>query len=962
MRRALLPRAAAGWLGVLVLALAAPVSAQPVFDRFTRASGLPSDYVQAIYQDSDGFVWFGTDTGIARYDGRSFRTFTTADGLPHNLIYDFAEHDGALYVATFGGVARWMGSMWQTIPGSEGKTAGQVVSLTHTLLVQVDGGLWRVEGDTLRHVSDEVNSMTRIAPDRVLLFGWRADPYVAVASPDGVEVRPVTPPVDGRLRWLWLLPEHEQREEILAGAVISEPGQMAWHRGRMENGGLALDQPLSLPPSGGDIRDVGRIDAGLIVGAERNLWLLSDAPGSTWRKLLDSPRVADVMVDYEGGAWVATFGNGAYRLRALHLTRLSEEGVVRMHHPPGGDVLFTTETGVWQYPNTRDRREPRPFLPYSGAREVMTLPDGLALSTGASLLTYDSKTLSRIPTDPNTRRAYLASRVESNWWSGIALIGDTLWGSTYGSGVRRFWPGGTDSLSVDDGIPDLLVEGLTQLDSDLWMLTRGSGASVYRAGRFRNWRVADGLPSNVVFSVYRDARGDTWLGTDRGAALIQGDSVRTFTAPQLDGSRLIAFFERPADPSVVWGVTGDALVRFDIAEETTRILGGFDLTPSPEASVTAAVYLSGHDRLLLGTTEGLVAAELSALRTIAPPRVAFTGALLDGLEHGMRRDTSGVFDLGELGPGVRELSLAFAPLAFQNRSTRAEYRLEGGEWRDGSARSLTFAPPTPGAHRVDIRAVGSDGQTSELVQQLAFVVLPSWWQTAWIRVLGSLALIGLGVGAARWAAGLRYRRQLRELEAHARLQRERQRISRDLHDHVGSQLTGLIAGLELAEHERSVGQVAELRGEARNALSQLRRTVWALGSRSGDASELAREIERHVAEQSRFVTHPHLSFEAQVEVAHVLTATEALHLVRIAQEAIQNAIKYANADEVAVRFRADAAGVCVSVEDDGAFVPPGAHSGSGLSYVRERAAEIGAELTFDGSTDGTRIVVRLARG
>ncbi len=962
MRCARLPHAAAGWLGVLVLALVAPASAQPLFDRFTRASGLPSDYVMALHQDADGFVWFGTDTGVARYDGRSFRSFTTADGLPHNLTYDFAEYDGTLYVATFRGLARWTGSGFSTVAGSEGQTVGQLLALSNALLARTSDALYRVAGDSMHVVGPGVDAMERIGGDRALLFGWSATTSAATVLPDGgIAVGEADLLGGGRLRHLWVMPGGDSGSEAIAGAVVPGTRYLNWYRAHVSEDSIRLGEQLRAPQGGGRLRDVERIDAGLIAGAERSVWLLRDTLGADWRKLLDSPRVEDVLVDYEGGTWIGTFGRGAYRLRALHLARLGEGSVVRMQHVPDGDVLFTTEAGVWRCRNSEvATAAPELIVQNAGTREVMPLGGGLAISNGPSLIVYDAQTVDQIRTDPTATRNYLVSHQESNWWSGIAMRGDTLWGSTYGNGIRRFWPGGTDTLGVGNGVPDLIVEGLTTLGPDVWVLTRGSGAGVYRDGRFRTWNRASGLPSNVVFSAYLDTFGDTWLGTDRGAARVRGDESQTFASAGLDGRRLLAFFERPADPGIVWGVTSSALVRFDAtdAERTPQVVGGFDLVPTAEASVTGAVYLAQHDRLLVGTTEGLVVADLSTLRSVAPPRIAFTSALLDGVESPMRRNPAGDFDLGELRPNVRELSLAFTPLAFQNRLARAEYRLEGGEWRDGSARSLTFAPPTPGVHRVEVRAVGSDGQVSARVQRLAFVVLPSWWQTAWARVLGGLALIGLGVGGTRWAVGMRHRREVRELETQTR---ERQRISRDLHDHVGSQLTGLIAGLELAEHERDVGQVAELRGEARNALSQLRRTVWALGTRSGDASELAREIERHVAEQSRFVAHPHLAFEAQVEVAHVLTATEALHLVRIAQEAIQNAIKHANADRIAVGVRADASGVGVSVVDDGAFVPPSPHSGSGLSYVRERAAEIGAELTLDGGDVGTRVEVRLRR-
>lgn len=54
---------------------------------FTTADGLPSDNVYAVYKDHLGFLWFGTDRGVARYNGIKFERFTMADGLANNEVY-----------------------------------------------------------------------------------------------------------------------------------------------------------------------------------------------------------------------------------------------------------------------------------------------------------------------------------------------------------------------------------------------------------------------------------------------------------------------------------------------------------------------------------------------------------------------------------------------------------------------------------------------------------------------------------------------------------------------------------------------------------------------------------------------------------------------------------------------------------------------------------------------------------
>ena len=64
---------------------------QPSFVNYTTADGLPSNTVFCSLQDSKGYLWFGTDKGVARFDGDKFSVFTTSDGMADNLVYDIFE-------------------------------------------------------------------------------------------------------------------------------------------------------------------------------------------------------------------------------------------------------------------------------------------------------------------------------------------------------------------------------------------------------------------------------------------------------------------------------------------------------------------------------------------------------------------------------------------------------------------------------------------------------------------------------------------------------------------------------------------------------------------------------------------------------------------------------------------------------------------------------------------------------
>jgi ligand-binding sensor domain-containing protein len=77
---------------------------QVAYHNFNSNDGLPSNEVYCAYQDRDGFLWFGTDHGIVKYNGYNFKTYTTADGLTDNTVLDIREDDNSrLWFLTYAG-------------------------------------------------------------------------------------------------------------------------------------------------------------------------------------------------------------------------------------------------------------------------------------------------------------------------------------------------------------------------------------------------------------------------------------------------------------------------------------------------------------------------------------------------------------------------------------------------------------------------------------------------------------------------------------------------------------------------------------------------------------------------------------------------------------------------------------------------------------------------------------------
>ena len=196
-----------------------------------------------------------------------------------------------------------------------------------------------------------------------------------------------------------------------------------------------------------------------------------------------------------------------------------------------------------------------------------------------------------------------------------------------------------------------------------------------------------------------------------------------------------------------------------------------------------------------------------------------------------------------------------------------------------------------------------------------------------------------------------------QLEAQQRRQavtEERQRIMRELHDGVGAHLVGLMHLVQRPEIDRLEVEVL-----ARTALDDMRVAVDSLQSVEGDLTMVLAML-RHRLEPRLRVAGLALVWEmGDLPPRDEISPQSVLHVQRIVLEAVTNVIRHAQATQVAIRVRCDAAGtVDLEVVDDG--VGPGrAEGGLGLRNMRSRARSLGAELRIEAASPrGTRVHLR----
>jgi signal transduction histidine kinase len=278
------------------------------------------------------------------------------------------------------------------------------------------------------------------------------------------------------------------------------------------------------------------------------------------------------------------------------------------------------------------------------------------------------------------------------------------------------------------------------------------------------------------------------------------------------------------------------------------------------------------------------------------------------------------------------------------------YKLEPRDqtWHSLGAQRFVFLHSLrPGSYTFRLTACNHHGVWNETGASLAFSLAPHFYETwPFYCVSGALVLLaGLGLHSQR----VRGLHRIQRLEQQRVLEQERTRIARDLHDDLGSSLTGVALQLEAAQrHGRAEGeQLAALANEARSLAHDLRELAWTTNPRCDNTGSLAAFI-GEVAE--RFAQA--VGLECKLDLAagadsRAVPARLRHELIAVLKESLANVARHAGARRVAVTLSLSNGEVHLVISDDGrGFDPAHVAAGNGLRNLRERLQPFGGSFTL----------------
>ena len=346
--------------------------------------GLPQASVHAILQSRDGYLWFATEAGVARFDGAGFRVFRhqTEPAFLSDDVSAVAQEtspaaSGALWFGTANGLLRLSGSGWRRFTEADGLPSSTILSLVATdrfLLVLTARGLVRWNGSAFEAVpiADSTVTSLGVAPGGSAWIFTNTDEIWRYRN--------------GTAQ-LTTLPSHSGSSPVAEGAIQGlqpGPGGALWSRTarsvRGSGPGLQRDFEIGRDLPGGRTAALYVDRAGIVwIGTSHGLFFLRPEPGATLQAVdalrLDS--ILSLLEDAEGNLWIGTETSGIHALRPRKFrTELASvgEAVTAGTITPDGTLWFgTQDDGLrsvppWHRRTTRPRHPPhQPHHPLSRA-------------------------------------------------------------------------------------------------------------------------------------------------------------------------------------------------------------------------------------------------------------------------------------------------------------------------------------------------------------------------------------------------------------------------------------------------------------------------------------------------------------------------------------------------------------------------------------------------------------------
>lgn len=993
------------------------------FTNYTVDEGLSGNAVNCIIKDRDGYLWIGTESGLNRFNGYDFVNYKSLAGdsttIPSNSIHGFLiDHNGTLWIATGWGVCSFnknannfkryyfrqadgrknftlefinlfqdsRRNIWAATVGNgllKYNTSSEIFESAHQLFMEdnknqtmsitedVDSTLWIMGYNYLFHYNSVTNEIkaydNRIKAENNAVF-------------QGMKV--INDRTDSRFLWVgsWgngLLHFNEQNGEFVS---------------------YKFEPSIS--------RNLCNIVFNIHQYSKNSLWLatnkgvlvfdteikkftctISDPLNS---RVIVNTEALDIYGDPEDGTWIGTIAG----LCNIHPAKQYFVNEVVWPKPPvqkylvddGGNKIY----GVRFYSNRAlviyDRiqnKEAEYKIPQ--ADEFRAEPfavikdnDGLIwIGTTRGIYTFNEAT-KKFALLEMGKRIGIPDR--------SVYVGDAykarngnLWFSCYGRGLlmvdsktKEFIPFFYNENNKNNVPPFSIISIAEGPDSSIYGCYEAHGIIKISCDKKISWWINT---SDAEYSWMTRATdmvitkdGNLWV-TTRNSGLICIDKNKSTTAFIKDefGNIIDEQENMIADDSgKIWLTASNGIYRFDTDLKSFMHFTMQDGFPARTVSGPLIRLKNGKISFLI--LNGVFCFDpFNVSKAIKPLNVHFTSFGINGKDSPFSHGIDFV-DTIRLNHNENNLTFEFAATNFNNPvSTLYSFRLDGADnnWSaETRTRTVNFSQLSPGNYNLRIRTGEHSPEKKILIQ-----IIPAWWQTSWFHWLIAVAVVILLFSSIRFFYSIRYKQKIATLERHREIEQIRMRISRDIHDEIGSGLTKIkLISRNLLRKEKGDQSWKEATSKISNAseelIQNLGEIVWTINPENDTLENIFAFVRNYVSrlfdENSGIKLNLDFTEYSKIPQGVNINPEIKRNLLLILKESFTNVIKHSLATEIFISMHAEKSEIKITVKDNGVGLmspsplkSPGVVFGNGINNMQKRAESMNAIFYFDSKSDGT---------
>ena len=985
----------------------------PRFETIGVNDGLPHSSVYSILQDKKGFMWFGTADGLSRYDGNALVTYKYSSKDQYEPVNNFVkgkmleDKEGNIWYCNENGIFKWS-ALNEAVEKVRSFSKKELLG-TDFLAAYIDSTetiwMWNIIfGMCAFNIS--TRKFTRYPITYPINYGSAGMNYVNVddkgniylkhgASADAFAVFNITthrytvsfkndPPqavffnnnkrilaYDHKLVYSNVRPGVDTTiNKTLDGKPISFysfDGKLdnygrVWMTAR-GNGLFYYDEAnkkfTSFRHDNSKIKSLPfNLTTCLFIDRNENLWIGIDG-GGVAKLDLKAPRFNlfplsegdyPVLNDYftkcfyqddKGRIWFGSHTNGLsiYDPSTLSLKNFQHDNK-KQHSLPGNSVgsilkdragnmwigssggiaLFNEETGSFK--NIPIKNLPPLFPTLNNfIYKIRELANGEFLLATLLGLVKIKKTGKGYQGFFYPNNGYISSSITDV----IEMPDKTIYTTSPGLGIYHLRPAGEMYKIINIlfiGI-DLRSLRIDEKNKDYLWISSGIGLIHFNTinNKYQVFNEKHGLANSYVYGSLEDDSGNLWISTNKGLSFLNRKENKFLNFSFQDGLQSNEFN-------------------------------------------TQAFYKSNTGVFYFGGIKGFNWFNSNnANKEIVKPSAAITNIEIHGKVY--KKDSAFLTDQKINVPHYEnDLNFKFAALDFTRpEANNIQYMLQGWDagWINADNNSARYSNLTPGKYILKVKASNAAGVWSKEEKIFINIKYP-FWERPWFVVLLSLFLLGVIIFLTYTLSQIKAKRKFRLLEKQIAVDAERNRISLDMHDEIGSGIThiALLSELIQTQHKEEKELKKDIHSigtSARKLVQTMSEIIWALNPENDTLESLLTYI-REQSQQYFEALDVHFEVEYPIEIPDIkMSNAERRNLYLVTREALNNAMKHGGGKQIKLSLEITEKEYCFNVTDNGSgiksTVTKSGHNG--LHNMKKRMEDIGGTIEWINNQTGTTV-------